>query len=88
MPAFHKECSYEGAVIEVTQGAFFVFTIISGQTVKFKFSAGTLHTFYLLAVLVDTGDGKFHPFCDVGAVIADPLKVLGDHQKIQRIFTL
>ena len=41
---------------------------------------GALYAFCRsLAIPVDTGDGKFHPFCDIGAVIADPLKVFGDH---------
>ena len=44
-----------------------------------KLAQKTLHTFYLLAVLMDTGNGEFLPLGDVGAVVADPLKIFGDH---------
>ena len=50
--------------------------------------SGTLHTFYLLAVLVDTGDRELDPLRNVCAVVANALKILGNHQQIQRIFAL
>ena len=65
---------------------FFNFICFGSRIQVFR---GTLHTFYIsLAVLVDTGDGKLHPFRNIGTVITDPLKILGDHQEIQRILTL
>ena len=48
----------------------------------------TLQTFYLLAILMDAGNGELNPLGNVGAVVTDTLKILGDHQQIQRIFTL
>ena len=42
----------------------------------------------LLAGLVGAGEGEGHPLGDVGAMVSDPLKILGNHQKIQRKFSL
>ena len=41
-----------------------------------------------MAVLVNAGNREFYPLRNVGAVVTNPLKILANHQKIQRIFTL
>lgn len=34
------------------------------------------------------GDGKHHPLGNVHGMVADALKILRDHQKIERIFAV
>ena len=44
--------------------------------------------FSQLGGFMDAGDGKFDPFRDVCRVVADALKILCDHQQIQRDLAL
>ena len=38
---------------------------------------------YVRFALVRSGDGEFHPFRDVGRVVADALEVFCDHENIE-----